>query len=107
MSARGNSVDKCSSSSTVSGGQPFSDPVDELLKKINKKVFDVDLLQVLEQNPSSCFEIKDLLKQIDILITSPEIADVILELGLLIDQITTDFNHRREALNKFQNKMET
>lgn len=48
------------------GGQPSSDPIDEFLKKIKEKEFDVDLLQVLEQNPSACFGIKDLLKQINI-----------------------------------------
>lgn len=107
MSARESSTNKCSSSSVVFGDQPVSDPTDELLKRLSKKEFDVDLLQVLEQNPSVSFGIKDLLKQINILTTPLEIADVILELGLLIDEITPDFNRMWEALIKIHNKMET
>lgn len=48
MSARGSLIDKCSSSSTISGGHPANDPADEILKKIKEKDFYFYLLQFLE-----------------------------------------------------------
>lgn len=104
MSARGSSSDKCSSSSTVSGSQSTNKPTDELLKKIKEKAFDVNLLQVLQNNPTACFGIKDLLKQVDILTTPPEIVDIVMELGLLIDKVSANLNRKSEVLNKIKNK---
>ncbi|XP_050915494.1 uncharacterized protein LOC127130548 [Lathyrus oleraceus] len=107
ISARGGSNDKCSSSSIVSGGRYVSESADDLLKKIKEKAFDVDLLQVLENDPSACFGIKNLLKQVDILTNSLEVTDVIMELGLLIDQIIADLQRIKDASTKIQNKIET
>lgn len=107
MSTRGSSTNKCSSSSTILGGQSRNEPGDELLKKIKEKAFDVNLLQVLKHNPSDCFGINDLLKQVDILTTPPEIVDIVMELGLLVGQVIADLNHKREVSNKIQNKTDT
>ncbi|XP_050909167.1 uncharacterized protein LOC127122938 [Lathyrus oleraceus] len=107
ISDKGSSNDKCSSSSTMFGGYLVSKSADDLLKNIKEKALDVDLLQVLENDPSACFGINDLLKRVDILTTSLEVVDVIIEIGLLIDQITTDLHCIKYASTKIQNKTET
>lgn len=100
ISAKGSSNEKCISSSTVSGGQSKSEYVDNLLKLIKEEVFDVDLLQVLKNDPSACFWIKDLMKRVDILNTSPKAPNILMELGLLIDQINADLQRVKDASTK-------
>lgn len=107
ISERGSSTEKIPSTSTVSGTQSTSKSGDELLLKIKEKAFDIDLFQLLEKDTTICFGIKDLLKQVDVLNASPEVADVIMDLGLLIDQVVMELNCIREASNKIQNKSET
>ena len=89
----------------MSGGCSVSESADDLLKKIKEKAFNVDLLQVLENDSSFCFGIKDLLKWVNILTTFLEVTYVIMELGLLIDQITTDLYRIKDALTRIQNKI--
>ena len=81
-----------------------SESTDDLLKKIKEKAFDVDLLQVSKNDSSACFGIKDLLKWVNILTTSPEVIDVIVEIGLLIDQIIADLHRIKDASTKIQKK---
>lgn len=106
ISARGSSNEKYSSFSTVSGGRSKSKSSENLLKKIKEKVFDVDLLKVMENDPSAFFGIKDLLKSVDILNTSSEVVDIIMDLGLLINQITADLHHVKDASTKIRSKIE-
>lgn len=47
------------------------------------------------------------MKQVDVLNASPEVANVIMDLELLIDQVVAKLNRIREASNKNQNKSET
>ncbi|XP_050876613.1 uncharacterized protein LOC127080326 [Lathyrus oleraceus] len=105
--ARGSSIEKSPSTSTVSGGQSTIKSGDELLLKIKENSFDVDLLQLLENDTTTCFGIKDLLKQADILNASLEVADIIMDLGLMIDQVVAELNRIREASNKIHDKLET
>lgn len=89
------------------GGQSTSKYGDKLLLKIKEKTFDIDLLQLLENDTTACFGIKDLLKQVDILNASPEFADVMMDMGLLIDQVIAELNHIMGTSNKIHNKSET
>lgn len=107
MTARGRSINNCSNSSTTSGGHSHVETTDKLLQNIKEKYFDVDMIEALENDTSACYGIKNLLKQVDILRSPPEFAEVIIELGILIDQVTIDFNHKWETTNKIQNKQET
>lgn len=107
ISVRGGSTEKILSTSTTSDGQSTNKSDDELLLKIKENAFDVDLFQLLESDTITCFGIKYLLKQVDVLNTSPEVADVIMDLGLPIDQVISELNRIREASNKIHNKSET
>ncbi|XP_050896158.1 uncharacterized protein LOC127102877 [Lathyrus oleraceus] len=99
-SAGGSSTEKSHSTSIVSGGQSTSKYGHELLLKIKEKSFHIDLLQVLENDTSACFGIKDLFKQVNVLNASIEVADVIMDLGFLINQVVAELNRIREASNK-------
>ncbi|XP_050909675.1 uncharacterized protein LOC127123507 [Lathyrus oleraceus] len=78
ISTKGNSIEKSPSTSIVSGGQSISKSGDELLLKIKEKSFNIDLLQLLENEDTFCFGIKYLLKQVDVLNASPKVVDVIM-----------------------------
>lgn len=56
-----------SNSSPAFGGHLSVEPNDQILHKVREKVFDVNLIQLLESNASSYHGIKELLKQVDIL----------------------------------------
>ena len=57
----------------------------EVLSKIKDKVFKGDLFLLLLADPSAPLTRKALLCQVDLLEASPEVANVILEIGTMID----------------------
>lgn len=58
--------------------------------KIKDKVFKGDLFLLLLADPSAPLTLKALLSQVDLLEASPEVANVILEIGTMIDQAVVD-----------------
>lgn len=62
---------------------------------------------MLESNASASHGIKDLLKQVDILNISQEVADVIVKLGILVDQVCADILHKQAVSNEIEKKQET
>ena len=58
--------------------------MDETLLKIKEKIFKGDIFLLLLVDPSSPLSLKILLNQVNLLEASPEIANVILELGTMI-----------------------
>lgn len=90
LSCRESSSEKSLSIASVSGDQPSSTPTDEVLSKIKDKIFKGDLLLLLLVDPSAPLTLKALLNQVDLLETSPEVANVILEIGTMIDQAAAD-----------------
>lgn len=92
MSAKGSLIDKCLSSSTASGGHSHVETTDKLLQKMKENFFDVVMIEALEKDTATYHGIKNLLKQVNILSSPPEVAEVVVELGILIDQVIVDFN---------------
>lgn len=90
LSCRESSSEKNLSIPSASGDQPSSTPADEVLSKIKDKIFKGDLFLLLLVDPSSPLILKALLNQVDLLETSPEVANVILEIGTMIDQAIAD-----------------
>lgn len=107
ISVRSSSLEKSPSTSTMSGGPTTSQSKSEVLQKLMEKAFEVDLIQILENDTFTSFGIKYLLKQIDLVHASSEIADLVMDLGLLIDYVVADLGRIREASNKIQSKSET
>lgn len=91
----------------MSGGQTTSQSGSEVLHKLKEKAFNTDMIQLLENDTSAAYGIKDLLKQIDVVHASPEVADLVIDLGLLIDCVVANLTPIREASNKIQTKSET
>lgn len=54
------------------------------------KFFDVDLFQLLESNNMSCYDLKNILKQVELLDVSPEISEIIIELGIMVEHVSAD-----------------
>lgn len=84
LSRRENSSEKSLSTSTTSEDQPSSTHIDEALSKIKEKIFKGDLFLLLMADPSPPVSLKTLLKQVNLLESSPEVTNVILELGIMI-----------------------
>lgn len=64
--------------------------MDEVLLKIKEKVFKGDLFLLLLDDPFAPLTLKALLNQVNILEASPEVANIILELGIMVDQDVED-----------------
>lgn len=91
-SSREISCEKSVGVSTVSGYKTSSEPSDVFLQKIKVKAYEVDLFLWLERDVSVSFTLKDLLKQADVLNTSPEVSEMIIELGIMISNVVADIN---------------
>lgn len=90
LSRRDNSSERSLSTSTTSKDQPSSKPVDEALLKIKEKIFKGDLFRLLLDDPSGPLSLKTLFNQVNLLEASPEFSNVILELGIMIEQVVVD-----------------
>lgn len=90
ISARESSTDKSVSILTTSGDKSPSDPCNALLQKLKAKIFDVDLFQLLENNNLASYELKNLLKQAEQMDTFPEVSAIVIELGIMVEQVVVD-----------------
>lgn len=90
LSRRESSSERSLSTSTTSEDQPLSKHVDEALLKIKEKIFKGNLFLLLLADPSVPLSLKTLPNQVNLLEASPEVANVILELGIMIEQIIVD-----------------
>lgn len=90
LSSRESSYGKSLSTNTSSDDQPSSTPADEGLSKIKEKVFKSDLFLLLLADPSAPLTLKALFNQVNLLEASPEVTNIILELGIMIDQAIED-----------------
>lgn len=90
LSCRKSSSEKSLITTSASEDQPSSNPADEVLFKIKDKIFKGDLFLLLLADPSSRLTLKALLNQVDLLEISPKVANVILEIDTMIDQVVAD-----------------
>lgn len=97
ISARDSSTKKSPSTSTVLDGQSTSKSGDELLLKTKENAFDIDMFQLLEKDNYACFGIKDLLKQVDGLSATLEVAGVIIDQDELAKEIQVGMHHVERA----------
>lgn len=81
------SSEKSLSTTLASNDQPSSMPTNEVLSKIKEKVFKGDLFLLLLADPSAPLTLKALLNQVNLLEASPKVANVILEIGTMVDQV--------------------
>lgn len=90
LSSGESSSAKILSTTTIFNDQPLSTLVDEVLSKIKEKVFKGDLFLLILDDPSSPLTLKALLNQVNLIDASPEVANIILELGIMIEQVVED-----------------
>lgn len=89
LSCRESSYDQ-SHNTSVSEDQPSSTPAGEILSKIKDIVFKGVLFLLLLADPSAPLNLKALLIQVELLEAPPEVANVILEIGTMINQVVAD-----------------
>lgn len=89
---------------SVSEDQPSSTPADEVLSKIKDKVFKGDLFVLLLADPSAHLTLKSLLSQVDLLEASPEVANIILEIGAMINQAVADHKLLPQIIREIEKK---
>lgn len=90
MSSREISSEESLSTASASNDQPSSTPGNEVLSKIKDKIFKGDLFLLLLNDTSSPLTLRALLNKVNLIEASPEVANVILEVGTLIDQVVED-----------------
>ncbi|XP_050915540.1 uncharacterized protein LOC127130603 [Lathyrus oleraceus] len=107
LSARFNFQDSLQSSLTTSGATSEAPSLDNILTKIKTKFLDADLFKVLEENALAHIELKKVLKQINVLETSAEVGNFVMELMTLIDLATADLHRQRDLSQQISTKSET
>ncbi|CAK8560350.1 unnamed protein product [Lathyrus sativus] len=107
ISTRGSSTDKCSSSSTISGGSTPLETVDGVLQQLKVKLAEADLFEALEKNFVHGYGIKSLLKKLDVPNASSAAVNFVVAFGPLFDQIFADFQRKNEARTKMKPKEDT
>lgn len=90
LSRRDNSSERSVSTSTAFEDESFSRPVNEALLKIKEKIFKGDLFLLSLADPSAPLSLKALLSQVNLLDVSSEVANTILELDTMIEQVVKD-----------------
>ena len=81
--------------STASEKSTSTSPLDEVLQKVKAQIFKKDLMLTLEGEPIAPSFLKTTLRAVDILIASPDVVSVILDLISIIDQVSADYNRQR------------
>ncbi|CAI8598813.1 unnamed protein product [Vicia faba] len=107
MSVRVSSYEKGFDCSTASGGNSTAQPIDKILRQIKEKAFDVDLIEVLENNNHAFYNITNFLKQMDILKVYLEAVHNIFELRFFLGQVSANLLRKQEVSTKFGTKLET
>lgn len=77
LSCRESSSKKSISTASRSKDQPSSTPADEVLSKIKDKIFKGGLFLLMLADPSAPLTLKPLLNQVDLLETSPNVANIV------------------------------
>lgn len=98
------SSEKILSTASTSDDQPSSTPANEVLSKMNEKVFKGDLFLLLLAGPSSPLTLNALVNQVNLLEVSPKVANVILEISTLIDQVVEDLKLLPQLTGEIEKK---
>lgn len=105
LSCRESSYEKILSTTSASKDQPSSTPEDEVFSKIKDKIFKGDLFLLLLADSSAPLTLKAFLNQVDLLETSLEVANVILEIGTMIDQVVIDYKLLPQLTGEIEKKV--
>lgn len=104
LSRRESLSERSLSSYTTSEDKPLSNPMDKALLKIKEKIFKSDIFLLLLDDPYALVSLKTLLNQVNLLEASPEVANVILDLGIMIEQIVVDHKLLPQITKEIENK---
>lgn len=91
LSSKGSSIDRCSSSSTVSGGNNGPETISEVLKQLKVQLGRVNLFEALDTYFTYGYGIKILLKKFDVFDSPNEVVNFLLNFGPFFDHIITYF----------------
>lgn len=80
---------------------------DELLQRVKKVVFEIDLFEVLKKDVTACFGMKKLISRINIPTCPTNIGDALINIQNFIDQICAEYNREVYATSKLQAKEQT
>ena len=86
----------------MSGKSTSTSPLEEALQKVKAQLFKRDLMLTLEGEPTSPSFLKTTLRVVYLLAASPDISNVILDFISIIDQVSTDYNHRRTLTHEIE-----
>src|ERR1051325_4282632 len=61
--------------------------LDQLLQEVNNTILQADFFTILQDNPGAYFSMKNLLTQIDLSIWPSDVAEIIYDMQLLLDEV--------------------
>lgn len=102
VSTKGSSSDQ--SGSTSSTTDNVNQTNNEVLSKIKARIFKRDLFASLQGDPSAAYAFKELLKQVNVASVSNEVASIIVELGLIVEQAAGDFRRLKTTMSAIEGK---
>ena len=107
LSARHNFQDSSYSSSTTSGATSTMPSLDTIMTEIKTKILGVDLFKVLGENPTAQFDLKKILKQVNVLEASADESRLVMDLTHMIDMVSADLLRQKEFSQQISKKSET
>ena len=82
--------------------EPFVSSKENLLRDLQTKILNIDLFQVIEENPNAAYEMKALLKKLNTLESKDSIIGFILEFEPLLERIVNDYRTKQENSNRLE-----
>lgn len=104
LSSKGSSIDQSSSSPTLFGGNNGPETVDQILKQLKARHGGANLFEALEKDFTYGYEIKTLLKKLDIPDSPGEVVDFLVTFEPFFDHIITDFQRKHDAKTNMTSK---
>ena len=97
MNSRNGSIDRCSSTSTASGGIYSLTSEEEVLNRLKTMLFHVYLITHLEVYPSDGIKITQMLKKVDVQVASPLILKFMVEASTFLDHLLVDLAEKKRS----------
>lgn len=90
-------VERSPSSQTTTSHEPSGESFDALIQQLKMKIVDVNLLHTIEDNPTSIYEIKAFLKQLNNPDTPDSIMGFLLEFEPFLKKTSQNVKLKKES----------
>src|SRR4051812_15848365 len=97
MNVNTSSLSEPDVSPAVTADSSDKEDIPSLLRQIKERFFGVNLVDVLNRDPVKSHNLKQLLKKVDLLQVSPEVSEMIVLLGSLLEQLQANILRKQNV----------